>query len=52
MGKDYSICDPYLFTMARWLESDGIDVARFPKVAGHRQRMAERPAVQRVLAGL
>jgi glutathione S-transferase len=50
MGQDYSICDPYLFTMARWLESDGIDIASFPKVVDHRQRMAARPAVLRVLA--
>ena len=33
-----------------WLHSDGVDVAQFPKVADHRRRMAERPAVQRALA--
>jgi glutathione S-transferase len=27
-----------------------VDVAQFPKVADHRRRMAERPAVQRALA--
>ena len=50
MGGDYTICDPYLFTIAQWLELDGVDVRRFPKVADHRQRMADRPAVQRALA--
>lgn len=49
LGERYSICDPYLFTVARWLEGDGIDPARFPKVAEHRARMAERPAVRKVL---
>lgn len=49
LGERYSICDPYLFTVARWLEGDGIDPARFPKVAAHRARMAERPAVRKVL---
>ncbi|HMN82782.1 MAG TPA: glutathione S-transferase family protein [Burkholderiaceae bacterium] len=49
LGERYSICDPYLFTIARWLEGDGIDPARFPKVAEHRARMAERPAVRKVL---
>jgi glutathione S-transferase len=51
MGENYTIADPYLFTMSRWLEGDGVDVARFPKVQDHLRRMAERPAVQRALAG-
>ena len=49
-GDDYSISDPYLFTLARWLEGDGIDPARFPKVLDHRRQMEQRPAVARVLA--
>jgi glutathione S-transferase len=50
MGDTYTVCDPYLFTIAGWLEGDGVDVARFPKVKAHRDRMAERPAVGKVLA--
>jgi glutathione S-transferase len=50
MGDAYTICDPYLFTIARWLEGDSVDIARFPKVKAHRERMAERPAVSKVLA--
>jgi glutathione S-transferase len=50
MGDAYTICDPYLFTIAGWLESDGVDPAHFPKVKAHRDRMAERPAVRKVLA--
>ncbi len=50
MGKDYSVADPYLFTIARWLGGDGVDIGTFSKVSAHHQRMAERPAVQRVLA--
>ncbi len=50
MGKDYSICDPYLYTVAKWLESDSVEITRFPKVQDHRQRMAERPAVKKALA--
>lgn len=49
MGDTYTICDPYLFTVARWLESDSVDVARFPKVKAHRQQMEMRPAVARAL---
>jgi glutathione S-transferase len=50
MGNAYSICDPYLFTIAEWLEGDGVDPARLPKIHDHRRRMAERPAVKRALA--
>ncbi|BBK42853.1 glutathione S-transferase [Allostella vacuolata] len=50
MGDAYTICDPYLFTLAQWLEADGVDPARFPRVLAHRRRCAERPAVQRALA--
>ena len=50
MGESYTICDPYLFTMAQWLEQDGVDPSRFPKVISHRLRMSERPAVQKAIA--
>lgn len=46
MGETYTICDPYLFTLAQWLEADGVDPATLPKVREHRQRMAQRPAVK------
>ena len=50
MGKDYSICDGYLFTMAQWLEGNGVDLSKLPRVMEHRARVAERPAVKRALA--
>jgi glutathione S-transferase len=50
MGETYTICDPYLFTLARWLEDDGVDPARFPRVIEHRQRMSDRPAVRKAIA--
>jgi len=50
MGDSFTICDPYLFTLAQWLEGDGVDSARFPKVRDHRQRMSERPAVKKAVA--
>lgn len=50
LGEHYSVADAYLFTIAGWLKSDGVDIARFPKVADHYQRVAARPAVQRALA--
>jgi glutathione S-transferase len=50
MGSAYSICDPYLFTLAQWLEADGVDIARLPKVRDHSRRMSERPAVKSAIA--
>ncbi len=51
LGEAYSICDAYLYTVARWLEGDGIDPARqLPRVADHRARMEARRAVKQVLA--
>jgi glutathione S-transferase len=49
MGDAYTICDPYLFTLAQWLEADGVDPARLPRVIEHRRRVAERPAVRRAV---
>lgn len=50
MGEHYSIADPYLYTVANWLEGDGVDIKRFPRVADHFERMKARPAVAKVLA--
>lgn len=50
MGETYTICDPYLFTLAGWLERDSVDPTRFPKVLAHRNRMGDRAAVRKVLA--
>jgi glutathione S-transferase len=50
MGERYTICDPYLFTIAEWLEDDGVDPGRFPKVIDHRRRVAERAATKKAIA--
>jgi glutathione S-transferase len=50
MGDTYTICDPYLFTLAQWMEKDGVDLARVPRVVDHRRRMLERPAVKKAIA--
>lgn len=49
-GEQYTVADGYLFTLADWLEIDGVDPARFPRVLDHRERVRSRPAVRRVLA--
>ena len=50
MGRDYTVCDGYMFTLTQWLGGDGVDVNKTPKIADHFKRMGERPAVQRALA--
>jgi glutathione S-transferase len=50
MGETYTVCDPYLFTLAQWLEADGVDLSALPKVIDHRKRVSERPAVRQAVA--
>lgn len=50
MGDNYTFADPYLFTLAQWLEDDGVDPSRVPRVIEHRARMAERPNVKKAIA--
>jgi len=50
MGDAYTIADPYLFTLAQWLEADGVAPERLPRVIEHRSRMAERPNVRKAVA--
>lgn len=50
MGETFTICDVYLFTIAGWIESDGLDPQIVPRVADHRRRVGELPAVSKVIA--
>jgi glutathione S-transferase len=50
LGDTLSAYDYYLLTLARWLEADGVDLTRLPRVVEHRRRMLELPLVQRVIA--
>ena len=47
MGADYSVADAYLFTVSVWLSGDGVDIARFPRVAEFAERMKRRDSVKR-----
>src|SRR6185437_10704645 len=49
MGEAYTVCDAYLFTLAEWLEGDGVDLSALPRVIDHRKRMSERPAVRKAI---
>ena len=47
IGDRYTICDPYLFTIASWLEGDGVDTARLPRVIEHRDACSRAPPCKR-----
>ena len=50
MGANYTISDAYLYTLASWLEGDGVDIATLPRVNAHFNSMKNRPAVQRAIS--
>lgn len=49
-GDTYTIADPYLYTVVTWMEFDEVDLSNVPRLIEFRDRMNERPAVQRTLA--
>ena len=51
LGQQFSILDPYLFTLCRWTRNFTSRPARsYPHLGPYLQRMLVRPSVQRVLA--
>lgn len=52
MGENFTICDPYLFSISEWLEADGVDISQFEKLRAHREAMQQRESVNAVLAQL
>ena len=50
MGDHFTVCDAYLFTLAQWLEMDGVDPKKIPRVIDHRRRMSERATVKKAIA--
>ena len=49
LGENYSICDPYLALVTRWLRDDGVDLNAFVLIGGHERLMLQRPSMRRVL---
>ena len=46
MGAQFSVADPYLFTVTNWAPRVGVDMAGLSHLAAFRERVAARPAVQ------
>lgn len=49
MGKDFSVADAYLYTVARWTAPVKIDISGLPNLVAYMGRMAARPGVQAAL---
>jgi glutathione S-transferase len=49
-GSRFTPADAYLYTILRWSDVHRIDLGRWPGLAAYRQRVAQRPAVQRALS--
>ncbi len=45
LGAGFTVADAYLYTVLRWTTAAGIDLARWPGLAGYRERIGARPAV-------
>lgn len=51
LGADYGALDAYVFTLCRWTRNfQGRKARDLPHLGSYLQRMAQRPAVQRVFA--
>ncbi len=48
--SSYSLCDPYMFLVHRWMAVHGLTLDRFPRLAAHRDAMLDRPATRRAMA--
>ena len=50
LGENYSICDPYLALIFRWLYLDGVKISAFPGLCKHNELMKERVSMQKAMA--
>jgi glutathione S-transferase len=49
MGEHFTVADAYLYTVTRWARVMNIDLAPYPNLAAHQERVGARPAVQEAL---
>lgn len=46
LGEQFTVADPYLFTMTSWGQFLKLDLSAFPALLAFQERVAARPAVQ------
>jgi glutathione S-transferase len=49
MGEHFTVADAYLFVVTRWTKPMQIDLAPYPNLRAHNERVGARPAVQEAL---
>jgi len=49
LGEKFSMCDPYLTLVSRWLKNDGVSLDNFKKLKEHSEMMFTRFSVQETL---
>lgn len=49
LGTAFTVADAYLFTVLRWSKLVGIDLGKWPVLAGYLARVGERPQVKAAL---
>jgi glutathione S-transferase len=50
LGEDFTVADPYLFTVLGWAKYVNVDLSPWPGLGAYLGRVAARPAVQAALA--
>ena len=48
-GEHFGVADAYLFAVTRWAKGQNIDLAPYPNVKAHFERVLARPAVQEAM---
>jgi len=49
MGRNFTVADAYLFTVASWSKHVGIDTSKWPNLSAYLARVAARPKVQEAM---
>ena len=50
IGTQFTLADPYLYTVTTWLPFDGVDIAGYPRLFDFQKRMRERESVHKAHA--
>ena len=49
LGDNFSVADAYLFVTLGWGQHVNVDIYRWPVLAGYRDKIAQRPGVQKAM---
>jgi glutathione S-transferase len=49
MGSQFTVADAYLYTILRWTDFVGLDLAKWPVLAAYKTRVEARPKVREAL---